>query len=121
MPGVEGKQLLGAGVGAGTKGVIGGMVEGLSEGLAPGLTSDAVTGGIGYLMADRMGGFFGDFGMGLLIASIGSIVQAPIEALFEKIKPEPEPPPAPAPKAGYETWPTADDVDLYLASTYGIK
>jgi len=58
------------------------------SGLTPmeGITPDILTAGIGYLLADRLDGWWGDFGMGVLIASIGQITRGPIENFTKGLK-----------------------------------
>lgn len=113
---VEGRQVLAAGLGAGSKGVVAGLLSGVSGGsLLAGVPGDVITGGIGYLMADRMNGFGSDFGLGLFIASLGNIVKTPIEAIFKTSPTTPTTPPAPK-----TTAPVASGVDSYLSAQYGI-
>jgi len=113
---IDGNQMIAAGVGAGTKGLVAGLVAGMTP--LKGVTPDIMTAGIGYYMADKMGGFGGDFGMGMLIASIGQMVREPIEGLFSKTALAPTPTPTPTPVTGKNT--PVVDVDEYITAKYAI-
>ncbi|MBA7590307.1 hypothetical protein ES708_32422 [subsurface metagenome] len=62
----------------------------------------------------------GVFGEGMLIASVGQLVRQPIEGIFGGLG-KPKAPETPPPTGGKETAATpSNDVDIYLAKTYGI-
>ncbi len=113
---VDLNRLMWLGAGAGSKGIIAGMVSGLAPeaGIAPEVGSLA----IGFFLAQQ-GGWIGPFGEGMLIASVGQLVRQPIEGIFGKLgKPAA---PATPPPTGKETAATpSNDIDTYLAKTYGI-
>ena len=116
---IDGNQMIAAGVGAGAKGMVAGLVAGMTP--LKGVTPDIMTGGVGYLMADRMKGFGGDFGMGMLIASIGQMVRAPIEGLFAKTTITPTPTPEqPATQLATNKNPANVSVDDYITAKYAI-
>lgn len=86
---VDLNRLMWLALGAGSKGVIGGVVSGfVPEGAE--IAPDIATAVIGFIIAQQGGDRVGTFGEGMLIASIGQIVRQPIEALFERFKPEEE-------------------------------
>ncbi|MBA7563064.1 hypothetical protein ES708_04717 [subsurface metagenome] len=115
---VDLNRLMWLGAGAGSKGIIAGMVSGLAPqaGIAPEIGSLF----IGFFLAQQGGRWMGPFGEGMLIASVGQLVRQPIEGIFGRIgQPAPVTPPATPATKNTATNP-ANDVDTYLAKTYGI-
>ena len=118
---VDLNRLMWLGAGAGSKGIVAGMVSGLAPqaGIAPEIGSLFV----GFWLAQQGGQWMSPFGEGMLIASVGQLVRQPIEGIFGRIG-QPAPPPAPGPTPptppAEKTQSPGQDVDTYLAATYGI-
>ncbi len=118
-------RLMWLGAGAGSKGLVAGMVSGFAP--QAGITPDVAGLLIGFFLAQQGGDRMGVFGEGMLIASVGQLVRQPIEGLFGRIAQ----PAAPTPEAAAAAAAAAaasktsqgspsEDVDKYLAATYGI-
>lgn len=109
--------------GAGSKGVAAGMVSGMAPQV--GITPDIAAAFIGFFIAQQGGGRMGPFGEGMLIAAVGQLVRNPIEGIFGQIGKgggtQTAAETATAEKAAAASAATpANDVDAYLAKTYGI-
>ncbi|MBA7608631.1 hypothetical protein ES703_15810 [subsurface metagenome] len=87
---VDLNRLMWLALGAGSKGAVAGMVSGFVGEEEVGITPDIATAFIGFFVAQQGGDRVGQFGEGMLIASVGQIVRKPIEKLFERFKPAPE-------------------------------
>ncbi len=119
---VDLNRLMWLGAGAGSKGIVAGMVSGLAPqaGIAPEIGSLF----IGFWLAQQGGQWMAPFGEGMLIASVGQLVRQPIEGIFGRIgQPAAAATPeaaaaATAPKTAQGS--PSQDVDAYLAATYGI-
>lgn len=115
-------RLMWLGAGAGSKGIAAGMVGGLAP--EAGITPEIAAGAIGFWLAGQGGARMGPFGEGLLISSIGQLVRKPIENIFGKIGQPATPTPSPEAEAAAKKTATegtpSNDVDAYLAATYGI-
>ncbi len=112
-------RLMWLGAGAGSKGILAGMVSGFAP--QAGITPDIAGLFIGFFLAQQGGERLGVFGEGMLIASLGQLVRQPIEGIFGRIA-QPAAaatPPTTPPPTGAKGSPS-DDVDTYLAKTYGI-
>jgi len=109
------------GAGAGSKGLIAGMVSGFAP--QAGITPDVAGLLIGFFLAQQGGERLGVFGEGMLIASVGQLVRQPIEGIFGRLG-QPPPTTEAATVAATKTASTqgspSNDVDAYLAKTYGI-
>lgn len=115
---VDLNRLMWLGAGAGSKGIVAGMVSGLAPeaGIAPEIGSAF----IGFWLAQQGGRWMAPFGEGMLIAAIGQMVRQPIESIFGRIGGGgATPTPTPEQKAASTASPS-NDVDAYLARTYGI-
>ena len=117
-------RLMWLGAGAGSKGLLAGMVSGFAP--QAGITPDVAGLLIGFVLAQQGGERIGVFGEGMLIASVGQLVRQPIEGIFGKLgQPAPTTTEAAAAAAaagktaGTQSTPS-NDVDTYLAKTYGI-
>lgn len=115
-------RLMWLGAGAGSKGLVAGMVSGFAPqvGVAP----DVIALFIGFWLAQQGGSRMGVFGEGMLIASIGQLVRQPIEGIFGQLgkgnNPNPNSEAAAAKAALAAKGTPADDIEAYLAKTYGI-
>lgn len=118
---VDLNRLMWLGAGAGSKGIVAGMVSGLAPqaGIAPEIGSLF----IGFFLAQQGGRWMGPFGEGMLIASVGQLVRQPIEGIFGRIGQQPPATTAATAEktasAGGSATP-ANDVEAYLAKSYGI-
>lgn len=111
-------RLMWLGAGAGSKGLVAGMVSGFAP--KAGITPEIVGLFAGFFLAQQGGRWMGPFGEGMLIASIGQLVRTPIEGIFGMFgKPPASPTPEKTASTGGSPTP-ANDVDTYLAKTYGI-
>lgn len=81
---MEMERLFKLALGAGSKGVVSGFLKGLTP--MPGVTPDILTAFVGWFLAGRGGDWFGPFGEGMLIASVGQMVAQPIEGFAERLK-----------------------------------
>jgi len=115
---VDLNRLMWLGAGAGSKGIVAGMVSGLAPqaGIAPEIGSLF----IGFFLAQQGGRWMGPFGEGMLIASVGQLVRQPIEGIFGRIGQPTATTPAATPATKNTATNPANDVDTYLAKTYGI-
>ena len=113
---VDLNRLMWLGAGAGSKGIVAGMVGGLAP--QAGIAPDMAGAFIGFWLAQQGGQWISPFGEGMLIASIGQLVRQPIEGIFGQIG-KPAAPTETANPAGSPATP-GNDVDTYLAATYGI-
>jgi len=121
MPNIDLNRLGWLGAGAGSKGIAAGMVSGLAP--QAGITPDLAAAFIGFWLAQQGGGRMGPFGEGMLIAAIGQLVRQPIEGIFGKIGQGGTTPPAEAAAAktaASNQGNPEEDIDSYLAATYGI-
>ena len=123
MPQMDINRLMWLGAGAGSKGIVAGMVSGFAP--QAGITPDIAGAAIGFWLANQGGQMMGPFGEGMLIASVGQLVRQPIEGIFGRIgQPAPATPATPeaqaAAAAGKTQSSPGDDVDDYLAATYGL-
>ncbi len=116
-------RLMWLGAGAGSKGILAGMVSGFAP--QAGITPDIAGLFIGFFLAQQGGERLGVFGEGMLIASLGQLVRQPIEGIFGRIgqpattTTEAAAAAAKTASAGGSATPS-NDVDSYLAKTYGI-
>lgn len=122
---VDLNRLMWLGAGAGSKGIVAGMVGGLAP--QAGIAPDMVGAFVGFWLAQQGGRWMSPFGEGMLIASVGQLVRQPIEGIFGQIgKGGTTPPPgggaeaAAAAAALAAKGTPAEDIDAYLAKTYGI-
>jgi len=116
---IDPAQVMWGAVGAGSKGV----VAGLTSGLAPqvGIAPDVITGGLGFGMAQWGRGRLADFGVGMLLASIGQIIRQPIEKLVGGFMPNAVNGNKVTETTGNPTNPSApSNAEAYLKQRYGI-
>ena len=104
---VDTQTVLYASVGAGGKGAITGLLKRFVP--VAGIPDNILTGVVGYFLASKGKGALSDIGLGMLIASVGGLVEAPIAGMVNRV-----------PGVGTSTPASSTGIDGYAAAMYGV-